>query len=271
MIDTPDIEGMKERTKFVWGLGDYSGTAERFVGAADHLARNAGVAEGQRVLDVAAGNGNLAAAAARRGADVVACDLSPVMVENGRARTSSEGLEVEWAEGDAEDLPFGGGAFDAALSVFGAFIAPRPEVASRELFRVVRPGGTVGMVTWRPAGFMGAFFEVTDRYAPRAPGVPAQAEWGREEVVRERFAPHSNEIEFDDGDVLWEFASAGEWQAFMERHSPPFVAAKAVLPAEGFEQLMADVREVAEEHNSATDGTVRIPAPYLVIVARKAA
>jgi ubiquinone/menaquinone biosynthesis C-methylase UbiE len=121
------------------------------------------------VLDVAAGNGNLAVLAAREGAAVVASDLTPAMLELGRMRTEGERLGVEWVEADAEALPFEDERFDCAASVFGAMFAPRPEVAARELVRVVRPGGTIGMANWTPAGFIGQWFQVATGYGPPFP------------------------------------------------------------------------------------------------------
>jgi ubiquinone/menaquinone biosynthesis C-methylase UbiE len=146
------------------------------------------ISAGQEVLDVAAGSGNLAVLAAREGAAVVASDLTPAMLELGRMRTEGERLGVEWVEADAEALPFEDERFDCAASVFGAMFAPRPEVAARELVRVVRPGGTIGMANWTPAGFSGQWFQVAAGYGPPFPeDLPTPIEWGREEIVREPF------------------------------------------------------------------------------------
>src|SRR5205823_8797614 len=123
---------------------------------------------GQEVLDVAAGNGNLALLATREGAAVVASDFSPAQVELGRARTVEEGYDIEWLVADAEDLPFEDGRFDCAASVFGAIFAPRPELAAAEMFRVVRPGGTVGIPPWTPAGLPGSMQALAARSAPEA-------------------------------------------------------------------------------------------------------
>src|SRR5204863_948092 len=137
---------------------------------------------GQEVLDVAAGNGNLTVLAAEEGAGVVASDFSPPQVELGRARTQAEGLDVEWVVADAEELPFEDDRFDCVASVFGAMFAPRPERVARELFRVVQPGGTVGMANWGRYGSQGEILECTDKYAPRlTEGVTSQRDWGGEE------------------------------------------------------------------------------------------
>ena len=156
----------------MWGLGDYAELSEALRPAAEALADACAVSAGQEVLDVAAGDGNFAIACAREGASVVASDLSPGMVERGRARSEREGYDIEWVEADVEDLPFEDGRFDCVGSVFGAMIAPRPRVTAEELFRVVRPGGTVGMTAWTPRGFSADLFRLGRSYAPPS-GDPA--------------------------------------------------------------------------------------------------
>ena len=144
-MDDADLDGLKERAREVWGLGDYHQVAQLTLPAARALVDACAISAGQEVLDVAAGDGNLALLAAEEGASVVASDISPGQVERGRARTAAEGVDVEWVEADVEELPFEDGRFDCCASVFGAMFAPRPEVAAAEMFRVVRPGGTVGL------------------------------------------------------------------------------------------------------------------------------
>src|SRR3954452_14970686 len=139
---------MKQRSAEAWGLGDYARIAELILPVSRSLVDACAISAGQEVLDVAAGNGNLAVLAAEEGADVVASDLSPGQIELGPPRTEAEGVDVEWVEADAEDLPFDDDRFDCAASVFGMMFAPRPEAAAREMFRVVKPGGTVGIAAW---------------------------------------------------------------------------------------------------------------------------
>jgi ubiquinone/menaquinone biosynthesis C-methylase UbiE len=161
-----DVDAIKERHRHIWGLGDYSELSAALRPAAEALAHACAVSAGQEVLDVAAGDGNFAVACAREGASVVASDLSPGMVERGRRRSEAEGYEIEWVEADAEALPFEDGRFDCVGSVFGAMIAPRPRVVAEELFRVVRPGGTVGMTAWTKEGFTAELFALGRSYAP---------------------------------------------------------------------------------------------------------
>src|SRR4051794_5489040 len=177
----PDYSQIKERTRQLWALGDYPKIADLIRPAARSLVDACAISAGQEVLDVAAGNGNLAVFAAEEGADVVASDLAPAQIELGRARTEAEGVDVEWVEADAEDLPFEDGRFDCAASVFGAMFAPRPERAAAELFRVVKPGGTVGMAVWGRFGSQGEMFETLEQFAPPQPaGVPHPRDWGDE-------------------------------------------------------------------------------------------
>ena len=252
----------------VWGLGDYSPLSQVLEPAARELADACAVSAGQEVLDVAAGDGNLAVAAAREGAAVVASDISPGMVERGRRRAEAEGLEIEWVEADAEDLPFEDARFDCAGSVFGAFLAPRPEVASRELFRVVRPGGTVGMATWAAEGYQAELFELNNRFFPRAEGVPPAIDWGREEVVRERFEGLAASIELAPHSLELGFASRDEMGEVLSR-IPTFVAARETLSDGDFAEYGDGLRALVDRFNEAADGSVRIGCPYLVIVARK--
>src|ERR671918_3240647 len=156
-----DVEAIKQRQAFIWGQGDYTMLSRQLAPAAEALADACAVSAGQEVLDVGAGDGNFAVACAREGASVVASDISPGMVARGRARSEAEGYGIEWVEADTEALPFEDARFDCAGSVFGAFLAPRPEVASRELLRVVRPGGTMGMTAWTPEGVMAEMFAIT--------------------------------------------------------------------------------------------------------------
>src|ERR687884_1578411 len=203
-----DIQELKDRARELWALGDYRKIAEIIVPAARSLLDACAISAGQEVLDVAAGNGNLALLAAEEGADVVASDLSPGQVELGRARTEAEGVDVEWVEADAEDLPFEDDRFDCVASVFGVVFAPRPERVAREMFRVVKPGGTVGMANWGRYGSQGEFFECTAKYAPALPeGVPNPRDWGEEEIVRERLGPYAASLQIERVSTHWEFDS----------------------------------------------------------------
>ncbi|HEX2232316.1 MAG TPA: class I SAM-dependent methyltransferase [Thermoleophilaceae bacterium] len=263
-----DVAQVKQRQRAVWGGGDYRSLSHMLEPAAVALCEACAVSAGQEVLDVAAGDGNFALAAAREGAAVVASDLSPGMVERGRARTSELGFEIEWREADAEELPFGDARFDCVGSVFGAMIAPRPERVASELFRVARPGGTVGMTAWTRDSFASAMFDIGRKYVPPPPDMPLAKEWGDEEVVKGRFDGLAATIEFERARVVWE---ADSIQSFGERleATPVQAAAKENMPAEHYEAMQAEQLELAAKWNSADNGSVRLEAEYLISVARK--
>ena len=268
-MSEPDYDALKDRARKLWGLGDYQKIAEIIIGAARSLVDATAISAGQEVLDVAAGNGNLALLAAEEGADVVASDISPGQIELGRARTEAEGVDVEWVEADAENLPFEDNRFDCSASVFGMQFAPRPDVAAREMFRVVKPGGTVGLAVWGHYGSQAETFETLNRFAPPPPpGIPEPRDWGDEAIARERLEPLASSIvmerrkmhwEVDSFDLMWErFQSAG-----------PGAAARDTMPPETLEEAKQAVREVVDRWNLADDGRVVLEPEYLEIVARK--
>jgi len=253
----------------MWSRGDYSALAERIESAAQEVVDGCAISAGQEVLDVAAGNGNAAVLAAREGAAVVASDLTPAMVELGRARTEEEGLDVEWTVADAEELPFEDERFDCVTSVFGAMFAPRPEVVAREMFRVVRPGNTVGMANWTPDGFNGQYFDIASGYAPPPPkDVPRPVDWGREEVVRERFGDLAGSILVEPRFVRWSFADAEEGFRFYGGTGPS-LALMDMLDEDARGRLRDEFAELVDRFNTATDGSVEIDAEYLLVVARR--
>jgi ubiquinone/menaquinone biosynthesis C-methylase UbiE len=263
-----DVDAIKERNRHIWGLGDYAALSEALRPAAEALADACAVSAGQEVLDVAAGDGNFAIACAREGASVVASDLSPGMVERGRARSQAEGYDIEWVEGDAEALPFDDASFDCVGSVFGAMIAPRPRVVAEELFRVVRPGGTVGMTAWTREGFSAELFALGRSYAPPAPDQPMSDEWSVEANVRERFDGLAARFELERRELVWEADSPEALVAMLGTSAPPWVAARQNLPPERWEALVAEALELAQRW--AGEGRpIRLENEYTLIVARK--
>jgi SAM-dependent methyltransferase len=264
------IEQVKERHKVLWGLGNYPEVAKILQPAAVHVVEECAVGPGTRLLDVGAGTGNLALEAARRGAEVVATDLTPALLEIGKERTRSEGLPVEWQQADAEDLPFDDASFHVVTSTFGAMFAPRASVAAGEMLRVARPGGVVGFTCWDSQGYTGYTLQLLKKYLPPSPqGVDGPDSWGDEAIARERFEMHGADVQIRRGEVHWEFDSPQSARRFSEENIPPVVAAKNVLPAERFEELMNEYREAQARFNQATDGRVVYDTPYLLILARK--
>lgn len=267
-VTEPDYAALKEGTKALWSLGDYSPIEKLTLPASQTLLDACAVSAGQEVLDVGAGTGNFALLAAAEGASVVASDLTPKLMERGRERAAAEGIEIEWAEADAEQLPFEDDRFDCTASVFAAMFAPRPERVARELFRVTRPGNTVGMANWVPGGFSGRMFGLFNEFAPRPEGVPAPVEWGREEIIRERFDGLAGTLEMKPQTAPFDFDSVETMMVAMEKNGPQ-TALKQALGPELYDEAMRRFRELIEEFNEADDGTVRIRSEYLLVVARK--
>jgi ubiquinone/menaquinone biosynthesis C-methylase UbiE len=265
MDTTIDVTALKEIQKFIWSQGDFSRIATAATPAAAGLVQAVGTQAGDRVLDVAAGTGGTAVAAAQLGAIVTASDLTPRMVESGRVRTA--GLAVEWLEADAEALPFADGTFDRVVSCFGAIFAPRPEVAAAELFRVCRPGGTVGMANWEPESFPGRTHATVAAFMPPPPaGIPAFTEWGVEACVRDRLAPLACELRIARRTVVIEHPSVDAMLTHVAENLGPLIAARMALGARAPE-LLARVGELIADLNVATDGSVRIESGYLEVVA----
>ena len=265
-----EIAEVKNRMKFVWSQGDYPKVAHLLEPAAEALVEACGVGEGTRVLDVAAGNGNVAIAAARRGAKVIASDITPELVEAGRARSQAEGLEIEWREADAEELPFEDGEFDVVTSAFGAMFAPRAAHTAGELLRVAKPGGPVGFTAWSKDGHTGKTLALSAKYMPPPPeGVDTVASWGDETTARERFEQHGAEVEITRGAVPWAFESIDALENWAMENVPPMVVAKQLLPPDVFEKFSQENRALTEESNTATDGSVYYESEYLLLVARK--
>ncbi len=262
-----DVDQIKQRQAMIWGQGDYTALSEQLRPAAIELRDACAVSAGQEVLDVAAGDGNFALACAQEGASVVASDISPGMLERGRARSAAEGYEIEWHEADAEELPFEDERFDCAGSVFGAMIAPRPERVASELMRVVRPGNTVGMTAWRPGGLVPRIGELARKYMPAAPVGPLAEEWADEETARARFEGLAARLDFEIRTLTLEAATPEEFLDRLCGSSPPLVAAKMAMPPEPYEAMTGEIADYVRGQSG--DGPVRLESDYVLIVARK--
>jgi len=263
---------LKEATRWMWGLGDYPDLGSLLEPYARMLAVAAAVKPGMDVLDVAAGNGNFAIAAANAGANVTATDLTPKMVELGRLRTDAANLKVEWRVADAEALPFAEEAFDLVASVFGAMFAPRPARVAAELLRVVKPGGVVAMANYSKPGFLGSFADLLTKFSNPPPAgleLPSPFEWGDPSVVQRRLAGMTSSLDFEPGVVTFSFPSLEEGWNFWERTNPPLLALKSMLPADRYQEVAEQGKRLMREENAATDGRLVLESDYLQVVARK--
>ncbi len=249
----------------LWGLADYPALAKRLAPAADALVDAVRPLAGRRVLDVAAGTGNVAVPAAAAGADVVACDSSPGMVRLGRERT---GDAVRWYQADAEDLPLPDGSVDVVLSAFGLIFAPRHQVAVAQARRVLVPGGVLGLTAWTADGFMAtmtrvmADFRPADDAAPDGPA-PDPVGWGVEREARARLGTGFDDVRIEPRTLPWYFDSGPAMTTFMRAHSPMHAAA-AYAAGDRADEMFAAVANLAAPHG----GPVTIDAEYLLITAR---
>jgi len=266
----PDFEAIKTRQQGTWSSGDYDviGTTLQITG--ETLCEAVDVAAGERVLDVAAGNGNATLAAARRGGEVTASDYVPALLEGTRARALSEGLTVELREADAEALPFGDSTFDVVLSTFGVMFTPNQERSAAELVRVCRPGGRIGLTNWTPEGFIGQMFKIVGRYAPPPAGVRSPLEWGTEARLTELFGTNVQSLEVQRRDFVFRYRSAEHWLDAFRTYYGPTHKAFAALDDAGQTAFERDLLALANEHNTAP-GALRIPSQYLEVVAVRTA
>ena len=222
------------------------------------------------MLDVATGTGNAAIAAARCLCTVTGVDYVPELMDRARARAAAEHLPVDFVEGDAEALPCRDGEWDAVLSVFGVMFAPDQERAAAELTRVCRPGGTIALANWMPDGFIGELFRTIGRRVPPPPGVRAPAEWGSEPRLRELFGDRVRDLRLNRREFVFRFRSAEDFADYFRAHYGPTLKAFEALDDDGGKLLYADLVELANRHNVATDGTPKIRSAYVEVLAYKA-
>jgi SAM-dependent methyltransferase len=222
---------------------------------------------GARVLDVAGGTGNAAIAAARSGGDVTCTDYVPALLERGRERARAERLDIAFETADAESLPYEDGAYDAVLSVFGAMFAPDQPQAARELTRVCRPGGVIGLVSWTPEGFLGDWFRTTARHVPPPAGVASPLRWGSEDGIAELLGDEVASISTRRRTFTWRFADAQAFVDTLRDWYGPTVKAFAAVGPDGGDALERDLVALVERSARRREGSIAVPAEYLEVVA----
>jgi SAM-dependent methyltransferase len=265
-----DVGAIKQGQRAMWASGDYPEVARRIESVAELLAQRVGAGAGVRMLDVATGSGNVALAGARAGADVIGLDLTPELLAAARGRAADAGLDVQFVEGDAEELPFERDSFDVVTSCFGVMFAPRHEQAAGELARVARPGGTVAVTAWTPDGLIGRTFAILSSFMPPPPPeLRPPMSWGTEEHVRELFADSGAELSLERHTVTFTHDSAEGWLDYDERILGPAIMAKAALEPQGrYGELRAAMLDLYGAANEAEDGTFSVQAEYLLSIAR---
>jgi len=265
----PDFEAIKQKQQATWASGDFAviGTTLQIVG--ENLAEAVDVRSGERVLDVAAGNGNATLAAARRFARVTSTDYVDALLEKGAARARAEGLEVTFRVADAEALPFPDGSFDVVLSTFGAMFTPQHARPAQEMLRVVRPGGRIGLANWTPEGFIGQLFKVIGGYLPPPAGLKSPALWGTEAHLVELFGKQAADIQCTRRMFNFRYRSAEHWlQIFRDYYGPTHKAFAALDPAKQ-KALAADITALLQRLNVGGSDSLIVPGEYLEVVITK--
>jgi ubiquinone/menaquinone biosynthesis C-methylase UbiE len=264
---TVDFDAIKAKQQVNWSAGNYAviGTTLQIIG--ETLCEAVDASAGSHILDVAAGNGNAALAAARRGCQVTAIDYVPDLLAQLQERFAADGLTVDARVGDAEALEFADDTFDAVVSTVGVMFAPNQERAAAELARVCRPGGRIGLANWTPQSYVGHMFRAIGKYVPPPAGIHSPLEWGSEARVQELLGGHVSKIDVVERTFYFRYRSATEFIDVMRTYYGPMTKAFDSLDADGQRGLHADLVALAEERNTATDGTLRLPSEYLEIVA----
>jgi ubiquinone/menaquinone biosynthesis C-methylase UbiE len=266
LAPTADLAAVKTRQQAAWSTGNYAvvGTTLQIVG--EDLCEALDLRAGSQVLDVAAGNGNATLAAARRWCEVTSTDYVGSLLESGQARAKAEGHSVKFQEADAENLPFADATFDAVLSTFGVMFTPNQEQAARELARVCKPGGKIGLANWTPESFIGQLFKTIGKYVPPAQGVKSPALWGTQARLEELFARTAKEIRATRRHFTFRYRSPAHWIEVFRTYYGPMNKTYGALDAGKQADFTRDVTELMARGNRATDGTLVLPSEYLEAV-----
>ena len=265
----PDFAAIKQRQQQTWASGDFAviGVTLQIVG--ESLAEAADIRANEQVIDIAAGNGNATLAAARRFARVTSTDYVPALLEKGRVRAAAEGLQVDFREADAEALPFPDASFDVAISTFGVMFTPDHASSSREMLRVVRPGGRIAMANWTPEGFIGQLFKTIGKHVPPPAGVKSPALWGTEEHLRELFDDAVAQIHVERRLFNMRYASAAHWLQIFRDFYGPVHRAFMSLDAGAQQALEQDIVALLERFNTAAPASLVVPSEYLEVIVTK--
>jgi ubiquinone/menaquinone biosynthesis C-methylase UbiE len=266
----PDLGAIKSRQQAAWTSGDFAviGITLQIVG--ESLCEAVDLRADERVLDVAAGNGNATLAAARRFAKVISTDYVPHLLDKGRERATIEHLQVEFRVADAEALPFDDGSFDVVLSTYGVMFTPNQRRAASELLRVTRPGGRIGLANWTPEGFIGQLFKTIGKHVPPPPGLSSPALWGTETYLVELFGPQAADIRVERKDFNFRYRSAQHWIELFRVYYGPVLKAFEALAASKQVALTADLTALLDRFNRAGADSLVVPGEYLEVVITKA-
>jgi SAM-dependent methyltransferase len=261
-----DFGAVTAKQQKVWGLGDYGKVGSLLSWIGESLVRQLDVHARERVLDVAAGNGNASLPAARRFADVLATDYVPSLLEEAKRRAEADGVVLRTQAADAQALPFRDGEFDVVMSTIGAMFAPDQEAVARELTRVCRSGGRIGLASWTPDSLVGDMFRAVAKHVPPPAGVQPAVLWGSEARVADLIGPRCKDLRMTRQTCPWRFPTPQACVEYFRTWYGPTVAAFTAVGDAGRGALEADLRGVFEKHNTATDGTMAVEVAYLEVV-----
>lgn len=266
MENTIDFTAVKSKQQAAWSSGDYAviGTTLQIVG--ESLAEACDLRWDERVLDIAAGNGNASLAAARRGCKVTSTDYVGMLLERGAKRADAEHLNIDFQTADAENLPFADASFDVVLSTFGVMFTPDQAKAAAEMLRVCRPGGRIAMANWTPEGFIGQVFKTLGRHLPPPAGLQPPSRWGVTSLLEAIFGASSTSIQTAPKMFNFRYRSAAHFIEVFRTWYGPIQKAFAALPADGATALEQDLTELLNRMNRAGDGALVVPSEYLEIV-----
>jgi ubiquinone/menaquinone biosynthesis C-methylase UbiE len=265
-----DLAAVKTRQQAAWSSGDYAvvGTTLQIVG--EELCETLDIRAGQRVLDVAAGNGNVTLAAARRWCKVVSTDYVPALLERGRERATAERLDIEFQQADAEALPFADATFDVVVSTFGVMFTPDQERAAAELIRVCRPGGKIGLANWTPDGFIGQVFKTIGKHLPPPAGVKSPALWGTRARITEMFGAQASSTNIGQRAFVFRYLTAQHWLEVFKTYYGPLQKAFAALEPLAQSALAHDLITLVGQFNRSGDASMVVPSDYLeIVIARR--
>lgn len=266
---TPDLKAIKTKQQAAWSSGDYAvvGATLQIVG--EQLAEAMDLRAGAKVLDIAAGNGNFTLAAAHRWCNVTSTDYVEALLNRGRLRAEAEGLKVTFQKADAEELPFGDGAFDAVASTFGAMFSPDQGRTASEMLRVCRSGGRIGLANWTPDGFIGQMFKTIGKHLPPPAGLKSPALWGTSEWMEKAFGAESSALKAEPRNFVFRYRSPQHFLDVFRDYYGPMLKAFEALNAAGRKALSQDIIELIGRFNTSGDGTVVVLGEYLEVVVTK--
>ncbi len=251
-----ELTEQQEQARKLWSSGDYASAMFHIAGVGPRAVEAAGVTGDDVVLDVACGSGNATIPAAKTGASVTGIDLTPSLLEAGKAAAKEAGVEIEWIEGDAQKLPFDDASFDVVTSVFGCMFVPDQRTEAQEIARVLKPGGRMAVCAWTPAGNIGQMFITTAKHRPPPPeGFQPPILWGDEDHVGQLFEGTGVDLDIERTTVEFKGNSADDYFEEMERDLPPIVASRELLEPEGkYEALRDELLNQFRDSNEAEEG-----------------